>query len=207
MKLRHVRATAVFGIAVVALTGARGHHGASCGGGSSHHSSGSSTSGGTSGGTSTSGGFSSGGTTGGGTTTGGATTGGATTGGGAGDSSSSSSSSGGSSVLGSNGSGRGGGSDAMSDIKIMDCAYTDRLGITAKLSATNGSATLKYTYRLTVKFTDPEGKITTRFPSIPYVMPGKTGTLDVSTPYVPKAGSPSSGGRCEVTNVTRSIER
>ncbi|WP_189451264.1 hypothetical protein [Streptomyces abikoensis] len=197
MKLRHVRAAAVFGIVVVALTGARGHHGASCGGGSSHHSSGSSTSGGTS----TSGGFSSGGTTSGGTTTGGTTTGGGT-----GDSSSSSS--GGSSVLGSNGSGRGGsGDDAMRDIKITDCAYTDRLGITAKLSATNGSATLKYTYRLTVKFTDPEGKITTRFPSIPYVMPGKTGTLDVSTPYVPKAGSPSSGGRCEVTNVTRTIER
>ncbi|MEU3351528.1 hypothetical protein [Streptomyces sp. NPDC037389] len=199
MKLRHVRATAVFGIVVVALTGARGHHGASCGGGSSHHSSGSSTSGGTSGGTSTGGGFS-----GGGTTSGGTTTGGTTTGGGAGDSSSS----GGSSVLGAAGSGRGGsGDDAMRDIKIMDCAYTDRLGITAKLSATNGSATLKYTYRLTVKFTDPEGKITTRFPSIPYVMPGKTSTLDVSTPYVPKAGSPSSGGRCEVTNVTRTIER
>lgn len=47
MKLRHVRAIAVFGIAVVALTGARGSHGASCGGGhgssnnSSHSSSGS----------------------------------------------------------------------------------------------------------------------------------------------------------------------
>ncbi|MDT0453594.1 hypothetical protein [Streptomyces hesseae] len=195
MKLRHVRATAVFGIVVVALTGARGHHGASCGGGSSHHSSGSSTSGGTSGGTSTGGGFSGGGTTSGGTTTGGGT----------GDSSSSS---GGSSVLGSNGSGRGGsGDDAMRDIKITDCAYTDRLGITAKLSATNGSVTLKYTYRLTVKFTDPEGRTTVRNPSIPYVMPGKSSTLDVSTPYVPKAGSPSSGGRCEVTNVTRTIER
>ncbi|MFF4157334.1 hypothetical protein [Streptomyces sp. NPDC001678] len=183
MKLRHVRATAVFGIVVVALTGARGHHGASCGGGSSHHSSGSSTSGGTTGGTtggsSTGGGFSGGGTTSGGATTGGTTTGGTATG--------------------------GGGGDAMRDIKIMDCAYTDRLGITAKLSATNGSATLKYTYRLTVQFTDPEGKVTTRFPSIPYVMPGKSSTLDVSTPYVPKAGSPSSGGRCEVTNVTRTI--
>lgn len=43
MKLRHVRAVAVFGIAVVALTGARGSHGGSCGGG---HSSGSSSSGG-----------------------------------------------------------------------------------------------------------------------------------------------------------------
>ncbi|MET9959533.1 hypothetical protein ABZ128_10705 [Streptomyces sp. NPDC006326] len=49
MKLRHVRAVAVFGIAVVALTGARGSHGAGCGGGShgsSHsNSSGSSTGG------------------------------------------------------------------------------------------------------------------------------------------------------------------
>ncbi|KJY16533.1 MULTISPECIES: hypothetical protein [unclassified Streptomyces] len=52
MKFRHVRAIAVFGIAVVALTGARGSHGASCGGGS--HSS-SSSSGGSSGGSSTSG--------------------------------------------------------------------------------------------------------------------------------------------------------
>ncbi|WP_411102944.1 hypothetical protein [Streptomyces sp. cmx-4-9] len=43
MKLRHVRAVAVFGIAVVALTGARGSHGGSCGGG---HSSSSSSSGG-----------------------------------------------------------------------------------------------------------------------------------------------------------------
>ncbi|MFJ4775705.1 hypothetical protein [Streptomyces sp. NPDC088762] len=48
MKLRHVRAVAVFGIAVFALTGARGSHGASCGGGS--HSSGSGSSGGTTGG-------------------------------------------------------------------------------------------------------------------------------------------------------------
>ncbi|MFD8206129.1 hypothetical protein ACFV2S_07000 [Streptomyces sp. NPDC059695] len=41
MKMRHVRAIAVFGIAVVALTGARGSHGGSCGGssGGSHSSS------------------------------------------------------------------------------------------------------------------------------------------------------------------------
>ncbi|MFE1871728.1 hypothetical protein ACFW9N_12660 [Streptomyces sp. NPDC059496] len=49
MKLRHVRAVAVFGIAIFALTGARGSHGGSCGG-SSHSSS--SGSGGSSGGTS-----------------------------------------------------------------------------------------------------------------------------------------------------------
>ncbi|MEU0401344.1 hypothetical protein ABZ318_14055 [Streptomyces sp. NPDC006197] len=42
MKMRHVRAIAVFGIAIVALTGARGSHGGSCGGSSSgSHSSGS----------------------------------------------------------------------------------------------------------------------------------------------------------------------
>ncbi|MEU4358029.1 hypothetical protein [Streptomyces virginiae] len=40
MKFRHVRAIAVFGIAIVALTGARGSHGASCGGSSSSSSSG-----------------------------------------------------------------------------------------------------------------------------------------------------------------------
>ncbi|WP_329287512.1 hypothetical protein [Streptomyces sp. NBC_00691] len=56
--MRHVRAIAVFGIAVVALTGARGSHGGSCGGSSSsgsssssnHNSDNDSTSGGTSGG-------------------------------------------------------------------------------------------------------------------------------------------------------------
>ncbi|MEU9144579.1 hypothetical protein [Streptomyces sp. NPDC048349] len=52
MKLRHVRAVAVFGIAVFALTGARGSHGASCGGSSGSHSSSSSSSGGTTGGNS-----------------------------------------------------------------------------------------------------------------------------------------------------------
>ncbi|WP_190159557.1 hypothetical protein [Streptomyces litmocidini] len=41
MKMRHARAIAVFGIAVVALTGARGSHGGSCGGGSGSHSNGS----------------------------------------------------------------------------------------------------------------------------------------------------------------------
>ncbi|MFJ8297705.1 hypothetical protein ACIQ9R_17720 [Streptomyces sp. NPDC094447] len=56
--MRHVRAIAVFGIAVVALTGARGSHGGSCGGSSgsgsssssNHNSDNDSTSGGTSGG-------------------------------------------------------------------------------------------------------------------------------------------------------------
>lgn len=45
MKLRHVRAIAVFGIALVALTGARGSNGGSCGGSSSGGSSSSSSGG------------------------------------------------------------------------------------------------------------------------------------------------------------------
>ncbi|MEV6330795.1 hypothetical protein [Streptomyces sp. NPDC051909] len=60
MKLRHVRAIAVFGLAVVALTGARGSHGASCGGGSSHGSGSSNHSSSGSDGSSTSGSSSSG---------------------------------------------------------------------------------------------------------------------------------------------------
>ncbi|MFF6781286.1 hypothetical protein [Streptomyces sp. NPDC012510] len=62
MQSRHVRAVAVFGIAVIALTGARGSGGAGCSGGSSSSSSSSSSSGGSDGGSSTS--------TGGSTTTG-----------------------------------------------------------------------------------------------------------------------------------------
>ncbi|MFJ8018333.1 hypothetical protein [Streptomyces sp. NPDC096339] len=50
MKLRHVRAIAVFGIAIVALTGARGSHGGSCGGSHGSSSSSHSSSGGSSGG-------------------------------------------------------------------------------------------------------------------------------------------------------------
>ncbi|WP_328399311.1 hypothetical protein OHS70_20870 [Streptomyces sp. NBC_00390] len=45
MKIRHVRAVAVFGIVLVALTGARGSGGGSCGGSSSSSSGGSSTGG------------------------------------------------------------------------------------------------------------------------------------------------------------------
>ncbi|MER7517730.1 hypothetical protein [Streptomyces sp. NPDC126499] len=63
MKLRHVRAVAVFGIALVALTGARGSSGGSCGGG---HDSNSSSSSGSSGSGSDSNGSSSGGVTSGG---------------------------------------------------------------------------------------------------------------------------------------------
>ncbi|MER7954132.1 MULTISPECIES: hypothetical protein [unclassified Streptomyces] len=62
MKLRHVRAIAVFGIALVALTGARGSHGGSCsGGGSSSSGSNSSSSGGSDSNSSSSGGVTTGG--------------------------------------------------------------------------------------------------------------------------------------------------
>ncbi|WP_030761719.1 hypothetical protein [Streptomyces sp. NRRL F-2664] len=72
MKFRHVRAIAVFGIAIVALTGARGSGGGSCSGGSSSSSSSSSSGGSTSGGTdSTSGTSGSSSSSGGTTTTGG----------------------------------------------------------------------------------------------------------------------------------------
>ncbi len=200
MKLRHVRAIAVFGIAAVALTGARGSHGGSCGGGGgSSHSSSSSSGGSTSGGST--GGDSSGGTFGGGTTSGGTTgsttTGGTTTSGTSGDSTTS----GGSYTTG----GTGGSNSAMRDIKILSCEYTERLGITAKIQATNSSSTLKYDYRFTVKFYGPDrALLATRNPSIPFVMPGKTDTLDVSTPYTPKPGT-SGTIRCEVPNVTRTI--
>ncbi|GGX81403.1 hypothetical protein [Streptomyces hiroshimensis] len=195
MKLRHVRAAAVFGIAVVALTGARGHHGGGCSGGSSSHHSSSSTSGGTTttggttgGGTSTDGGLTTGGTTGGttGITTGGSTSSGSSTSG-----------------LTSGGTSTGGSGSATRDLKIVSCDYSDARGITAKISVTNPSLTDNYTYTFSVKFTDSTGTlIGTRNRTIPFVGPGKTDTQDVSQVYVPKAGA-SVSGKCEVNNVTR----
>ncbi|MGW2599832.1 hypothetical protein [Streptomyces klenkii] len=189
MKLRHVRAAAVFGIAVVALTGARGHHGGSCSGGSSSHHSSSSTSGGT-----TTTGGTSGGSTGtdGGLTTGGTTTGGSTSGG----TSTSGLTSGGTTTGGSS-------ANASRDLKIVSCDYSDARGITAKISVTNPSLTESNTYTFSVKFTDATGAlIGTRNRTIPFVGPGKTDTQDVSQVYVPKAGA-SVSGKCEVNNVTR----
>ncbi|MGP3690075.1 hypothetical protein ACTVZO_36170 [Streptomyces sp. IBSNAI002] len=71
MKLRHVRAVAVFGIAVFALTGARGSHGGSCGGSSSSGSGSGSSSGGSTGGSHDSDGTSTSGSSSGGSVTGG----------------------------------------------------------------------------------------------------------------------------------------
>ena len=188
VKLRHVRAAAVFGIVVVALTGARGHHGGSCGG-SSHSSSSSS------GGSSTTGGTTSGGTT------GDLTSGGTTTGGTTGSTSSGTTTSGTSGITT---GGTGSNAGAMRDIRIASCSYSETRGITAKLTATNSSATDTYTYRISVKYTGPDGALVgTRNPTMPYVGPGKSETLDVSTVYVPKPGSTGGIIRCTVTDVTR----
>ncbi|MEU9233698.1 hypothetical protein [Streptomyces subrutilus] len=71
MKLRHVRAVAVFGIAVFALTGARGSNGGSCDSSSSSGSSSSSSGGGSTGGSNDSTSTSSSGSSSGGSATGG----------------------------------------------------------------------------------------------------------------------------------------
>lgn len=122
MKLRHVRAVAVFGIAIVALTGARGSHGGSCGG-SSHSSSGSGSS--SSGGSSTTGGGSNGS-----------------------DSSTTSGSSGSTSATGGSSSSN----KAERDIKIDQCKLDAAgKNLVARLTVTN-SGSLDYTYGITVKF-------------------------------------------------------
>lgn len=167
MKIRHVRAIAVFGIALVALTGARGYSGGSCGGGSSSGSSGSgssnhdSTSGGSTGST--------------GSTTGGSVTGGSK-------------------------------DKPADDVRITSCTWSDSRGITARVSATNSSSSEKYTYKFSVTFTDPNGAVLhTGNPSIPYVMPGSTDTLDTSAPYILKDGESAGGVGCKLSNVTRTV--
>lgn len=127
MKFRHVRAIAVFGIAIVALTGARGSHGGSCGGG--HSSSSSSSSGGSS-------------------------SGGSTTGGSSGSDSTSgtSSSSGGTTTTG--GSSR---DKAERDIKIDSCKLDSAgKNLVARLTVTN-SGSLDQTYSITMKFNPAAG--------------------------------------------------
>ncbi|MFF4422571.1 hypothetical protein ACFY04_17615 [Streptomyces sp. NPDC001549] len=122
MKLRHVRAVAVFGIAIFALTGARGSHGASCGG--SSHSSGSGSSGSSS---------SSGSTTGGSDSTSGST--------------GSTGSSSGSSVTGGSSNNK-----AERDIKINECKLdASGKNLVAKITVTN-SGSVDYTYNITMQF-------------------------------------------------------
>ncbi|MET9325016.1 hypothetical protein ABZX75_33490 [Streptomyces sp. NPDC003038] len=122
MKLRHVRAVAVFGVALVALTGARGSNGGSCGGsssGSSHGSDSSSSS-----------------------SSGGGTTGGSH------DNDSTSGSSGGASVPGGSSSSN----KAERDIKIDACKLDDAgKNLVARLTVTN-SGSLDYTYNISMKF-------------------------------------------------------
>ncbi|WP_405982670.1 hypothetical protein [Streptomyces sp. NBC_00158] len=165
MKLRHVRAVAVFGLAVVALTGARGSHGASCGGGSSHSSSSSSSSGGSS-------------------STGGSHDGSSTTGStGTGTSSGTNSST-------TTGSVTGGSRDkAERDIRIDGCKLdSSGKNLVAKLTVTNNSS-LDYTYNITMKF---RGDATsTAVPATAYVSSlkvkaGASQPAEATTPYFGK---------------------
>ncbi|MFG3508006.1 hypothetical protein ACGF5F_21180 [Streptomyces sp. NPDC047821] len=127
MKLRHVRAIAVFGVALVALTGARGSGGGCSSNSSSNSSSHSSDSG----------------------TTGGSTTGDSTTGG----SDSSSSGSGGVSVPGVSG----GGDKAARDIRIDECRMDDAgKNLVARITVTNDGS-LDQTYNITMKFRGDAG--------------------------------------------------
>ncbi|MEU7132532.1 hypothetical protein [Streptomyces sp. NPDC046261] len=94
--------------------------------------------------------------------------------------------------------------DATKDVEISDCAYVEKQGITAKLSASNPSATMTYTYNVTVKFTAPDGTlVATQTPTLHFVRPGRSDTQDVTAPYTPKAGAATSDVTCEVTQVTR----
>ncbi|MFD3512035.1 hypothetical protein [Streptomyces sp. NPDC058657] len=198
MKLRHVRAVAVFGVVVVALTGARGSNGGSCGGSSSSSSS-SSSSGGSDSSSSSSSSSSSGGdssSSGDSSSTGGF--GSSTTTGGS-DSSSSSSGSTTGSVPGVGG----GSGKASRDLRIDNCKYDPSRGLVARITATNSSSSQTYTYRFTVKFTKGGSTLATRTGSILLVAPGQNETRDIAAPYVKKS-TESAGGRCEVNNVTRS---
>lgn len=181
MKSRHVRAVAVFGIAVIALTGARGSGGGGCSGGSSSSSSSSS-----GGGSDSSGGVgkddsaSDGGTT---TTSGGTTTSG---------------------TSGSSSSKRA----AAKDLKIESCTYDN--GLVARVRATNSSSTTTYSYKFDVEFTDTNGKLITTAEDggILSVPAGEFGTLDVKAPAnaADDSGFSVSGGSCRLTDTDRFAE-
>lgn len=183
MKIRHVRAVAVFGIAVVALTGARGSHGGGCSGGS--HSSSSSGSSGNSGGSSTNG------------SNGSDYDGSSSTGSTTGDNNSSSSGT----ITGSGG--KKSKSRPEDDVKIESCVFDPSRGMVARVSATNKSDSERYTYKFSVKFTDPQGTVLRESNStIPWVGPGTTDTLDVAASYSPGKGD-GSGGKCQLSKVSR----
>ncbi|MFE9398537.1 hypothetical protein [Streptomyces flavidovirens] len=207
MKLRHVRAVAVFGIAVFALTGARGSSGGGCdnnssgssGGSSFGGSSSSSSSSSSSGGSSYDDGYTSGGYTSGDTSTGSSTTSGSTSS--TGSSTTSGYTTGSSTTTGSTSGSRG--NTNITDVRIDSCLYDPSRGIVAAVSATNSSSSENYTYTFTVRFSDPSGAtIATRHPSMSMVLAGQTDRLDVATPYVAQAGE-TSGGKCTLSNVRR----
>lgn len=181
MQSRHVRAIAVFGIAVFALTGARGSSGGGCSGGSSSSSSSSSSGGSDSGdvGKDDSGSGSDGGTT---TTTGGSTT-----------------------------SGTGGSSSskgAKRDLKIESCAYDN--GLVARVRATNSSSVTTYTYKFEVEFTDADGKrvATTEGGAIRSVPAGSSDVLNVKVieGSVDDSAFAARGGTCKLTGLSRTAE-
>ncbi|MEV5972402.1 hypothetical protein [Streptomyces sp. NPDC051921] len=179
MKLRHVRAVAVFGIAVIALTGARGSHGASCGGG--HGSSSSSSSGGSSGGSDSNSSSSS-----------------------SGGSDSSSSSSGGITTGGSSSSKN----RAERDVRIDECALSaDRKNLVAKVTVTN-SDSLAYLYDVTLQFKGAEGSSAANMALAKVqdlrVEGGASKQGEASTPYT-GGGDGSEYTRCVVVDADRTI--
>ncbi|MBZ9600100.1 hypothetical protein ACWGQT_26225 [Streptomyces yangpuensis] len=177
MKFRHVRAIAVFGIAIVALTGARGSHGASCGG-SSHSSS------------SSSGGSSSGGTSGG--SSGSDSTSGT---------SGTSSSSGGTTTTG--GTSR---DKAERDIKIDSCKLdSSGKNLVARLTVTN-SGSLDQTYSITMKFNPAAGSSAVAAQARVTGLKVKAGAsqqTEATTPYTGK-GNGSEYKECVVSSASKS---
>ncbi|MFB7171535.1 hypothetical protein ACFCYM_12025 [Streptomyces sp. NPDC056254] len=184
MKFRHVRAIAVFGVAVVALTGARGSHGASCGGGSSSSSSSSSSGGSSSGSTSSGSDSSSGSTTSGSDSTSGT-----------------SSSSGGTTTTG--GTSR---DKAQRDIKIDSCKL-DSAGknLVARLTVTN-SGSLDQTYSITMKFNPGPGSSAVAAQARVTGLKVKAGAsqqTEATTPYTGK-GDGSEYKECVVSSASKS---
>ncbi|MBO0655182.1 hypothetical protein J1792_21070 [Streptomyces triculaminicus] len=95
--------------------------------------------------------------------------------------------------------------DARKDVEISECAYADKKGVTAKVSATNASASSTFNYDVTVKLTAPDGKpLTEQKASFLLVRPGRMDTADVAAPYTAKGGASAGGAKCEVANVARS---
>ncbi|MCQ0023191.1 hypothetical protein M4914_09695 [Streptomyces somaliensis DSM 40738] len=157
MRMRHIRAVAVFGVVLIALTGARGSGGGSCGGSSSGSGAGSGGGSGSGGysGTSGSGDYSSGGSgSGGGYSSGGSDY---SSGGSGSGSSSGSGSGGGYGSGGSVPSGSGSNSSAMRDIRIDECKL-DASGrnLVARLTVTNRGS-LDYEYEATIQFKGATG--------------------------------------------------